>query len=134
METTIVLVAVGVLVACTILYKLLPHHDVGLKKPLVTFFPKYKKRVKHTLSQYEVEEKLAAFGFKKTGGSGDLMAFSRGATLGDFSVKLSKVAVGLEKIADNEHEITIHAGWVVAVDTGAHWQFITELADRIEKA
>ena len=134
MEATIVLAAIGVLIACTVVYKQLPHRETGPRKPIFAFFPKYKKRVKHTLNAQQLEEKLADFGFKKTGGEGELMAFSRGAVLGDISVKLSKVAVGLEKITDNEHEMTVHAGWVRAFDTGDHWQFITELSERIEKA
>ena len=134
MEATIVFAAISVLIACAILYKLLPHREAGTKKPFMTFFPKYKKRVKHTLNAQQLEEKLAEFGFKKTGGDGDLMAFSRGSVLGDISVKLSKVAVGLKKVADNEHEMTVHAGWVRAFDTGDHWQFITELCERIENA
>jgi len=99
---------------------------------LVAFFPKYKKRVKHALNPQQLEEKLAEFGFTKTGGDDALMAFSRGSVLGDISIKLSKVAVGLERITDKELEITVHAGWVVAFDTGDHWQFITELSERIE--
>lgn len=134
MEATIVLMSIGVLIACTVVYKQLPHRAASPNKPLFAFFPKYKKRIKHTLTAQQIEERLAEFGFKKTAEQGDLMAFSRGSVLGDISVKLSKVAVGLEKIADNEHEITVHAGWVRAFDTGDHWQFITELSERIENA
>ena len=134
MEATIVFIAIGVLIACTIVYKQLPHREAGSEKPAFAFFPKYKKRIKHTLNAQQLEEKLAEFGFKKTMEEGKFMAFSRGSAVGDISVKLSKVAVGLEKIADNEHEITVHAGWVRGFDTGDHWQFITELSEKIEAA
>jgi hypothetical protein len=133
METTI-LATVVILVLVTVLYKLLPHRIAGKKKPFLALLPKYKKRVKHSLTRKQLEEKLAEFGFRKTGDSDSLIKFSRGSILGDISIKLAKVNVCLETIAEHEHEITVHAGWVAAFDTGDHWQFITELSERIENA
>ena len=133
LQTTI-LAVVGMLMIVTALYKLLPYRVAGTKKPFLALLPKYKKRVKHSLTRAQLEEMLAEFGFEKVGGDKSLMKFSRGFVLGDFSIKLAKINVGLKTIADNEHEITVQAGWVAAFDTGDHWQLIAELGERIENA
>jgi len=132
METIIIVVVT--LVTITVLYKVLPCRDLGAKKPFIAFFPKYKKNVKHSLSNAELEKKLADFGFKKVKESESFQKFTRGSVLGDISIKLAKVNVGLRKIAENEHEITVQAGWVAAFDTGDHWKFTKELSEKIENA
>ena len=133
MQTTILSV-VGILVIVTALYKLLPYRVAGTKKPFLALLPKYKKRVKHALTRQKLEERLAEFGFKKTREDDSLIRFSRGFVLGDISTRLAKVNVGLRTISDSEYEITVQSGWVVAFDTGDHWQLITELSERIENA
>jgi hypothetical protein len=45
---------------------------------------------------------------------------------------LAKVVIYLRKIANNEHEVTVQAGWIAAFDTGDHWKFTKELTDKIE--
>ena len=132
METVISVVVV--LLAITVLYKALPFRSLGTKKPFIAFFPKYKKNVIHSLSNEELEEKLANFGFKKNKESESFQKFTRGSVLGDISIKLAKVNVGLRRVAENEHEITVQAGWVAAFDTGDHWEFTKELSAKIENA
>lgn len=133
MEIKILAVAC-VIVLTTALYKLLPFRRAEGKKPFLAFLPKYKKLVKHSLSRSQLDEKLSEYGFKKVKQESALGKFTRGSALGDISIKLTKVKVGLREISDNEHEITVQAGWVAAFDTGDYWQFITELSDKIENA
>lgn len=132
MET--IMIVVVALVVITSLYKVLPCRDLGAKKPFIAFFPKYKKSVKHSLSNNQLEEKLAEFGFKKVSDSEAFQRFSRGSVLGDLSIKLANVNIGLKEIAKDEHEITVQAGWVAAFDTGDHWRFTKELSEKIENA
>ena len=132
MET--ILIVVTALLAITVLYKVIPHRDLGVKKPFIAFLPKYKKNVKHSLNNSELEEKLAGFGFKKVKENDTSQVFTRGSVLGDISIKLAKVNVGLRKIGDNEHEVTVQAGWLAAFDTGDHWVFTKELSEKIENA
>jgi len=133
METKIISV-VALVALITLIYKALPFRLAEGKKPLIAFFPKYKKRVSHNLTNEEIERKLSEFGFKKTSSKNDASKFSRGSILGDISIKLAKVNVGIQKITDNEHEITVQAGWVAAFDTGDHWQFLNELCNKIKDA
>ncbi len=130
----ILLTLVAALVLLTALYKLLPYRSLGDDKPVIAFLPKYKKNVIHSLTDSELEAKLASFGFKKVRENESSLRFTRGSILGDISIKLAKVDVGLRKIADNEHEVTVQAGWIAAFDTGDHWKFTRELSARIENA
>ena len=128
----ILLIVVAALVILTAVYKLLPYRSLGENKPVIAFLPKYKKNVKHSLTNSELEEKLASFGFKKVRGNESFSKFTRGSVLGDISIKLAKVGVNIRKIADNEHEVTVQAGWIAAFDTGDHWKFTKELTEKIE--
>ncbi|UTW04705.1 hypothetical protein KDX31_06815 [Amphritea atlantica] len=128
------LIVVLGLVGITVLYKLIPCRNLGTKKPFIALLPKYKKSVKHSLSNADLEEKLAGFGFKKVKESESWQTFTRGSILGDISIKLAKVNVGLRKISDYEHEVTVQAGWVAAFDNGDHWKFTKELTEKIENA
>jgi hypothetical protein len=132
METIIIVVVV--LVVITGLYKVLPCRDLGTKKPFIAFLPKYKSNVKHSLSNAELEERLAGFGFKKIKEGESFQKFTRGSVLGDISIKLAKVNVGLRKINENEHEMTVQAGWIAAFDTGDYWEFTKELSENIANA
>jgi len=127
-----ILSTLGIVFLITVLYKLLPFRKAEGKKPSLAFFPKYKKRIKHSLSRSELEEKLSSFGFKKVKDEKTLIKFARGSVLGDISIKLAKINVALKEISEHEHEITIQAGWIAAIDTGDHWQFINELSNKIE--
>jgi hypothetical protein len=128
----IVLFVVIALVVLTIIYKLLPYRCLGENKPVIALLPKYKKNVKHSLTDTELEAMLASFGFKKVYEKESISKFTRGSVLGDISIKLAKVVIYLRKIANNEHEVTVQAGWIAAFDTGDHWKFTKELTDKIE--
>ena len=130
----IVIFAVITVILLTVLYKLLPFREAVGRKPLFSLLPKYKMTVHHSLTNEALEAELARFGFKKKKGRGDASCFSRGSVLGDFSINLAKVDVSLHEIAPGEHELTVQSGWMAAFDTGDHWQFITELAQKLEKA
>ena len=133
MESTLAIVVVA-LVVITALYHLLPHREASGKKPAFALFPKYKARIKHSLTNEQLEAKLAAFGFEKKAESGSVMNFSRGSVLGNFSIELAKVNVTLEILSKNEIEIRVNAGWVAGFDTGDHWQFTRELVEKLNDA
>ncbi len=130
----IIIIVVVALVTITLLYKMLPYRSLGAKKPFIAFLPKYKITVRHSLSNAELESKLADHGFKKVKESESYQQFTRGSVLGDISIKLAKVNVGLRKLAENEHELTVQAGWIAAFDTGDHWKFTKELIEKIKNA
>ena len=132
METIVIVVVT--LVIITVLYKILPYRDLGENKPFFALLPKYKNAVKHSLNNVEIEEKLKSFGFKKVKETESSKMFTRGSVLGDISIKLAKVDVCLRKISENEHELTVQAGWVAAFDTGDHWKFTKELSEKLENA
>jgi uncharacterized protein YxeA len=134
MDIKLLVVVVVIVVLITLSYKFLPFREAGAKKPLLSIFPKYKKLVKHSLSDAQLEEKLSEFGFKKTKQKKSVSHFSRESVLGDISINLAKVDVSLREVSTGAHEITVQAGWVAAFDTGDHWQFITELGNKIENA
>ncbi len=128
--TTTIIAAVILLILITAAYKLIPFREAGNKKPLLAVFPKYKKRITHTLTKQQIEQRLSEYGFKKIKETESDIKFSRGSILGDISIKLTKVDVGLQIISQNELEVTVQAGGLAAVDTGDHWLFITELCEK----
>ena len=133
METQLIIVA-GIVILITVGYKLLPYRNAGASKPGIAFLPKYKKTVKHSLTDAELASIMTGLGFKSSKKTNEISKFSRGSVVGDISIKLAKVNVTMRKIEPNEHEITVEAGWVAAFDTGDHWRFITELGEKIEHA
>jgi hypothetical protein len=56
----------------------------------------------------------------------------RGSVLGDFTVKLIKVNVGVTRITESSIKLTVEAGWFVAFDTGDFWSFLSELSAKVE--
>ena len=130
----ILIIVVVALVILTALYKWIPFRDLGDKKPAIAFLPKYKKTVRHALSSPELEQKLADFGFRKVKETEALQKFTRGSVMGDISIKLTKVDVCLRQLAENEHELTVQAGWIAAFDTGDHWKFTQELSEKLEQS
>ncbi len=131
MEVAIFFAVVAV-VLLTVLYKLIPFREADGRKPLFVFMPKYKKLVRHSKSNDELESELSRFGFNKVKEADAVAYFSRGSVLGDFSINLAKVNVALREITPNQHELTVQAGWMAAFDMGDHWQFITELGRELE--
>ena len=130
---TIIIVIISLL-AVTLIYKALPCRELGQTKPFLAFLPKYKISISHSLDDDQIQALLEQFGFKKKNSSEVFQKYTRGHILGDFSIKLSKVNVGLRKLSENTHEITVQAGWVAAFDTGDHWVFTKELSDKIHNA
>jgi len=130
----LIIIIVVALAGITAAYKLIPHRRVGYRKPLVALLPKYKKSIRLNISQEQVESKLATYGFKKSGSKDGFSYFERGSLLGDFSVKLIKVKLGVKEPHVGLSEVTLEASWVVAFDTGDFWTFITELANKLENA
>ena len=133
MEVAIISVLAAV-VLITVLYKLAPFREAEGSKPLFVLLPKYKKQVRHSKSNAELESELSRFGFDKVREEDAVAYFSRGSVLGDFSVNLAKVNLALREITPHQHELTLQSGWVAAFDTGDHWQFITELSRELEDA
>ncbi len=71
-------------------------------------------------------------GFIKAGEKNGFTYFERGSWLGDFSIKLAKVRVGIKALQEGMAEITMEAGWVVAFDTGDFWTEMTKLSAALE--
>jgi hypothetical protein len=121
-------------VGITVLYKISPHRNAGDKKPIFSLLPKYKKNIKINFSEQELESKLADFGFKMSGAKNGIIYFHRGQILGDFSVNLMKVKLGIKDPKKEVSELTLEAKWVAAFDTGDFWSFTTQLANKLENA
>ena len=139
MDIELILTTAIILAAITGLYKILPHRNIGLNKPIISFLPKYKSKVKLPTSVTgsenplgELEKILEKYGFKKKAQRGPLVKFTRGHILGDISIKLAKVNILVTNPVSDVTELFIEAGWVVAFDTGDFWIFLTELKDKIE--
>jgi len=130
----IVITVVAVLAAVTILYKVLPHRDLGQKKPMFALFPKYKNEVPKPNSDYRVEEVMSSLGFEKKKDKSGSMTYSRGSIVGDISIKLMKINVTFSPTNDGCLPYTVEAAWVVAFDTGDHWEFTKQLGDKLENA
>lgn len=139
MDISLIIFVVIALTAITLLYKVLPHRDLGEKKPFISFFPKYKTNVALPTSilnkenpERELETVLSQYGFVKRAQSGDITKYSRGHILGDLSIKLAKVNLLVTTPESNCVDISIEAGWVVAFDTGDFWKFLLELKEKVE--
>lgn len=127
----IILAAIVVLMIVTVIYRVVPNRDLGAKKPMLAFFPKYRNRVANPDSDDQVEQTMASLGFKKGKSRGGLTEYSRGSVIGDLSIKLSKVKVTYHPVINGKLSFTVEAAWVVAFDTGDHWQFTKELGDKL---
>ena len=128
----IILTAIVVLVILTVIYRVLPHRELGAKKPMLAFFPKYRNQVASPDSDDQVEQTMASLGFKKSKSRGGVTEYSRGSVVGDLSIKLSKVKVTFHPVSNGKLPFAVEAAWVVAFDTGDHWQFTKELGDKLE--
>ncbi|WP_095618684.1 hypothetical protein [Halovibrio salipaludis] len=128
----IILAAVVVLVIVTAIYRVLPHRELGDKKPSLAFFPKYQNQVPHPGSDDETEQIMSSLGFKKRRSLGGVTEYSRGSVIGDLSIQLSKVKVVFHPISNGMLPYTVEAAWVAAFDTGDHWQFTKELGDKLK--
>lgn len=135
MNTQYILVtAVAVALVITAVYKLMPYRTASGKKPFFTLLPKYRKTIDTPLDSDQLDRKLAHYGFKKTKSDGGTDYYTRGSLLGDLSVNLMKVRLGVSKPENGKAELTLEASWVVAFDTGDFWSFISELGQKVENA
>ena len=139
MDINLIIFVAVTLAVITMLYKSLPHRNMGEKKPFISFFPKFKTKVKLPASLLEsgnpeetLETVLSEYGFNKKAKNNSITKYSRGHILGDISIKLAKVNLLVTEPTSGYVEISIEAGWVVAFDTGDFWKFLTELKDKIE--
>jgi hypothetical protein len=128
----ILLPVVVALFAFTILYRIIPHRQLGAKKPLVAFLPKYQKTVTTDKSDEDIQNQLETYGFKKVGLSNSASKFTRGSVVGDFSIKLAKVNVSVSRNHNTSVTVLVDAAWFVAFDTGDSWTFLNELSEKIE--
>ena len=140
MDIYLIIFVAVVLIGITVLYKALPHRNLGVKKPIISFLPKYKAQVKLPSSilnaekpEKELEKILSKFGFTKKSQNGEIIKYTRGHILGDISIKLIKVNLLVSTPKNESTNISLEAGWVVAFDTGDFWKFLTELKEKIEK-
>ncbi|NES24739.1 MAG: hypothetical protein F6K41_38970, partial [Symploca sp. SIO3E6] len=86
------------------------------------------------LNAKNLEKILASQGFQPIGKKNGRAYFTRGSVLGDISIKLAKIRVGVKEQTDGQSELTVEASWIVAFDTGDFWQFTSELAGKLEDA
>lgn len=124
--------ALFTLVILTITYQTIPYRLVSNRKPPIAILPKYKNNITTKLSISELEVQLKNHGFEKIGTKNNTIYFTRGALLGDFSVKVMKIKLGITPLGSYKFEITLQAGWLVAFDTGDFWTFIIELSKKLE--
>ncbi|EHR5764780.1 hypothetical protein P3383_23620 [Vibrio parahaemolyticus] len=134
MNPEIIITLVVVLVIFTASYKFLPYRSIGERKPVVAFLPKYKKEIETRKTDAEIENQLKEYGFSKVGSSNGISIYARGSVLGDFSIKLAKVNIKINRASDSTVIVHIEASWFVAFDTGDFWQFLTELTEKIQNA
>ncbi|MFW1563312.1 hypothetical protein ACEV87_22710 [Vibrio parahaemolyticus] len=134
MNTEIIITLVVVLVIFTASYKFLPYRSIGDRKPVVTFLPKYQKEIETRKTDTEIENQLKEYGFSKVGRSNGISSYARGSVLGDFSIKLAKVNIKINRASGSTVIVHIEASWFVAFDTGDFWQFLTELTEKIQNA
>jgi len=114
----------------TIFYHLLPYRKPRKKKPLVTFFPKYRKII--TLpDELSTVESIVAYmsksGFHKKSISNNRVIFHKGNPAGDFSLALARITLIVLLKENRKAEFSIRAGWVILIDTGGFWQFFKNL-------
>lgn len=123
---------VVVLILFTVTYKFLPYRLLNSRKPSFAIFPKYRSEMSLKIDDKELEKRLAAQGFKPTNVKQSISYFTRGSILGDISIKLAKIRVGVERAANSSSILTVEASWVAAFDTGDLWQFTSELVEILE--
>jgi hypothetical protein len=132
MNTQYILVTAVVLVlVITAVYRLMPYRIASGKKPSFTLLPKYRKTIDTSLDFEQLDKELEQYGFKKSKSDGGTDYYTRGSLLGDFSVNLMKVRLGVSKPENGKAELTLEASWVVAFDTGDFWSFISELGRKL---
>lgn len=98
MDINLIIFVVASVLGITIIYKIIPYRNMGSKKPMISFLPKYRTQVmlpslvsNANNPLEELEKILSKYGFLKKSQNGELSKYSRGHILGDFSIKLAKV-------------------------------------------
>lgn len=129
-----VLAALAAVTVITAIYKVIPYRLASGTKPFFTLLPKYRKPIDTSLDSEDIDKKLEQYGFKKTKSDGETSYYTRGALLGDFSVKLMKVKLGVSQQGDGKAGLTLEASWVVVFDTGDLWAFISELGEKLQNS
>ncbi len=127
-------VALIALLVLSFLYKFAPYRLIENKKPRLDFLPKYKTSIRCEHSLENLEKMLAEYGFKKSGVKDGITYFYRGSLLGDFSIKLIKVKLGIQVLDKQKMEISLAAAWFIAFDTGDFWTFMKELGSKLENS
>ncbi|QCF24831.1 hypothetical protein [Hydrocarboniclastica marina] len=130
----IAIVTIVIVAALTVLYKVMPHRELGSKRPKFSLFPKYRNKVPVPESDDHIEKVMSSLGFEKKKDRGGLSEYSRGFIAGDISIKLAKVKVIFYQSSEGKLPYTVEAAWIAAFDTGDHWKFAKELGDKLENA
>jgi len=116
----IVLAAVLIVIASTVIYKKSPFKKHAGTKPKLTLYPKYIADYHQPLE--DIEYSLAVLGFK---GSADPTFYYRGKVYGDFSAKSIKLSV---QINEDEKQIKVQASHLgILFDTGDIWQVTSDI-------
>ena len=75
---------------------------------------------------------MAKHGFKVIKTGDGQMTCRRGYLLGDISIKLARLHCTISAPKDGSSSLSIKGGWVIALDTGDLFNFLTELKDRLQ--
>jgi hypothetical protein len=118
MEIIVLVLKIAVtLVLLSILYRLTPYKKLSDKKPVFSFFPKYKFAIS---DRKMFEEKADELGFTQ---AGDTLV--RGKYWGDFNIKWAKLSIK----SDDQNGYLQSPLVVILFDTGDLWKIADSLSN-----
>ncbi len=123
---------IAMVVAVTIVYRLMPFRRAAPGKPGLAFLPKYRLPLQIALDAWQVEAELTALGFERLDTAGEQLVFVRGTLAADLANRSPRVRLGLRDAAEGGLELTLEATWIVGFDNGELWTCITGVAERLE--
>lgn len=123
---------IAMVVAVTLVYRLMPFRLVAEQKPALAFLPKYRMPLNLGLDAWQIEAELAGIGFELENADAERLLFVRGSLAGDLANRAPRTRLGVREAAEGGSEITLEATWIVGFDNGEFWTFITEVGQRLE--
>lgn len=109
------------------------------KKPWLKWFPKYAVSVRippEVLDSgnpdEQLENRLAAMGFRHEAWTKEAVHFTRGKSWGDFHAKLIRMRISLSHPLQSVSEMNVEVAGVCLFDTGDLWKVAREAKERIE--
>lgn len=131
--TWAIVIAVAVLLAVTLIYRIRPYAVLPERKPRFAVLPKYQAKWDlDGMTLEELESRLKACGYQKTKERENAIVFERGSVAGDFSVRALKSKLTVSKPFEVSTLATLEAAWIVAFDTGDFFERFGELKQKVE--